>query len=174
MPRGVRKNQETKAIHNPVIMSGQLAGSQQDIGQGKARHIEADGDKVELSPQTVIIADKVYDNEKMAMLAFFNEPLTLRILTTADKAAEQKFEININGQPKLFQRGQSYTVPRYYVDRILRLKNTHYGQQEVTNSQGVRSYQYPPITTMKYDYVIERDDNPRGKDWERAVLSESS
>lgn len=163
------------AKNNPVSLSGQVDSTQQHIEQGVPRSVNAaDDGGVELSPQRIVITDKVYDNEKMAMLAFFNEPVTIRILKTADKAAEQKFEINVNGVPKLFMRGCSYTVPRYYVDRILRLKQTFYGQELVTNSQGIQSYIYPPTVAMKYDYVIERDDNPRGKDWERATLAEST
>lgn len=171
MPRGIPRT----AQNNPVVLSKAEPGSQQDIGQQPARKIEVGaGDKVELSPQMVVVADKVYDNEKMAMLAFFNEPVTIRIATTTDKAAEKVFEINVNGQPKLFRRGGTYTVPRYYVDRIIRLKQTVYGQEEVFNSEGVKEIRYPGQTALKYDYVIERDDNPLGKSWERAVLAEMS
>ena len=161
------------ARNHPVISSGQLEGSQQDIGQESPRTISSEDGKVELSPTLVVVADKVYDNEKMAMLAFFNEMVTIRISTTTDKTAEKAFEINVNGVPKLFRRGGTYTVPRYYVDRIIRCKQTVYGQEEVVNSSGVKEIRYPSQTALKYDYVIERDDNPRGRDWERATLSES-
>ncbi|MES3041803.1 MAG: hypothetical protein V4730_11730 [Pseudomonadota bacterium] len=172
MPRGIPRNQDAK--NSPVILSGKELASQQDIGQTPPRSIVATDENVELSPQTVVIADKVYDNEKMAMLAFFNEPVTIRIATTTDKAAEKVFEINVNGRPQLFRRGGTYTVPRYYVDRIMRLKQTVYGQEEVFNSEGVKEIRYPSQTALKYDFVIERDDNPRGKDWERSVLAEMS
>lgn len=166
-----RANPNT-AQNNPVISTGQLASSQQDIGQAATRSIITGADKVELSPQDIVVTDRVYDSEKMAMLAFFNEPVTIRIATTTDKAAEKVFEINVNGQPKLFRRGGTYTVPRYYVDRIMRLKQTVFGQEEVFNSEGVKEIRYPSQTALKYDFVIERDDNPKGKMWERAVLAE--
>ncbi len=172
MPRGIPRNREAK--NNPVILSQQELGSQQDIGQSPPRSVGVTDGKVELSPQLVVVADKVYDNEKMAMLAFFNESVTIRIATTTDKAAEKAFEININGRAELFRRGATYTVPRYYVDRLIRLKPTVYGQEEVFNSEGVKEFRYPSQTALKYDYVIERDDNPRGKAWERAVLAEVS
>ena len=168
----VRATQNTAKNH-PVISSGQLDSSQQDIGQSSTRSVIAGADGVELSPQVVVVADRVYDNEKMAMLAFFNEPVTIRIATTTDKAAEKVFEINVNGNPKLFRRGGTYTVPRYYVDRIMRLKQTVFGQEEVFNSEGVKEIRYPSQTALKYDFVIERDDNPQGKMWERAVLAEA-
>lgn len=171
MPRGIPRT----ARNNPVILSKQLESSQQDIGQAPPRSIGIDADgKAEMSPQMVVVADRVYDNEKMAMLAFFNEPVTIRIATTTDKAAEKIFEININGKPFLFRRGETKTVPRFVVDRIMRLKPTVYGQEEVRNSEGVKTMLYPGQTALKYDFVIERDDNPRGKQWERAVLAEAS
>lgn len=166
-----RANPQT-AKNNPVMPTGQLESSQQDIGQATTRSIIAGDLKVELSPQDIVVTDRVYDSEKMAMLAFFNEPVTIRIATTTDKAAEKVFEINVNGQPKLFRRGGTYTVPRYYVDRIMRLKQTVFGQEEVFNSEGVKEIRYPSQTALKYDFVIERDDNPKGKMWERAVLAE--
>lgn len=160
------------AIDNPAISSGRIDSSQQDIGQTPARTLVAGEKSVELAPQMVVVADRAYDNEKMAMLAFFNEPVTIRIATTTDKTAEKVFEINVNGVPKLFRRGGTYTVPRYYVDRIMRLKQTVYGQEEVFNSEGVKEIRYPSQTALKYDFVIERDDNPLGKAWERSVLAE--
>lgn len=170
MPRGVPRSKE--AQHNPVIISKALESSQQDIGQTPPRTIESDGANVSLSPTKIVVADRVYDSEKMAMLAFMNEPVTIRIATTTDKAAEKVFEINVNGNPKLFRRGGTYTVPRYYVDRIMRLKQTVYDQEEIINKEGVKEIRYPSSTALKYDFVIERDANPRGKDWERAVLAE--
>lgn len=168
MARGIPR----QARNTPVAFSGKLETSQQDIGQTPPRSIDATGDKVKLAPQQIVVADRVYDSEKMAMLAFFNEPVTIRIATTTDRAAEKVFEINVNGVPKLFQRGGTYTVPRYYVDRILRLKQTVFGQEEVVNKEGVKEIRYPSHTALKYDISIERDDNPRGRSWERAVLAE--
>lgn len=162
----------SNAIDNPVFSSGKLDSSQEDIGQTPTRKIITGEKSVELSPQSIVVADRVYDNEKMAMLAFFNEPVTIRIATTTDKTAEKVFEINVNGNPKLFRRGGTYTVPRYYVDRIMRMKQTVYGQEEVVNSEGVKTITYPSQTALKYDFVIEHDANPIGKSWEKAVLAE--
>ena len=171
MPRGIPRS--TQAKNNPVIMSGQTFASEQDIGQGGARTINKDANgKPELSPQMVVVAERVYDSEKMAMLAFNNELVTIKMAQTNDKNAEQKFEININGRPQLFMRGATYTVPRYFVDRLMRLKQTVYDQEEYMTDKGERKMRYPARTALKYDFAIVRDDHPRAKEWERAILAE--
>ena len=118
------------------------------------------------------VSDQPFDSEKIQMLAFMSEPITIRIATSTDRNAEQCFELNINGKAEFFRRGETKTVKRYFVDRLMRLKQTVYGQELVINKEGIKSYVYPPSTGLKYDFAIIRDDNPLGKPWERAVLAE--
>ncbi len=155
------------AIDNPVTKSP-IPMSEKDIGQQSVRTTEDMGE-----PKLIAkVSDQPLDTEKMQMLEFMNEPLTIRIATSTDKNAEQCFELNINGRAEFFRRGESKTVKRYFVDRLLRLKQTVYGQDLVVNKEGIKSYVYPPSTGLKYDFAIIRDDNPLGKSWERAVLAE--
>ncbi len=118
------------------------------------------------------VSDQPLDSEKIQMLAFMNETVTVRIATSTDKNAEQCFELNINGKAEFFRRGETKNVKRFFVDRLMRLKQTVYGQELVINKEGIKSYVYPPSTGLKYDFAIIRDDNPLGKSWERAVLAE--
>lgn len=172
MPRGIPRSRE--AQHNPVIISKALETSQQEIGQGSTRLMKSTGDaKDSLEPNLIARVSEIpYDDEKMAMLAFMNEPVTIRIGTTTDKNAAQCFEININGKLEFFRRGETKTIKRYYVDHMLRLKETVYEQKEVYNAEGIRDFIHIPHTGLKYDFSIVRDDNPLGKSWERAVLAE--
>jgi len=142
--------------------------SEKKIGQQEARTLES-------MDETKVIAkvsDQPFDEEKMLMLQFMNEPITIRIATSTDKNAEQCFELNINGKAEFFRRGETKTVKRHFVDLLLRLKQTVYGQDMVINKEGIKSYVYPASTGLKYDFAITRDDNPLGKSWERAVLAE--
>ncbi len=155
------------AIDNPVTKSP-IPMSEKDIGQQSVRTTEDMGE-----PKLIAkVSDQPLDTEKMQMLEFMNEPLTIRIATSTDKNAEQCFELNINGRAEFFRRGETKIVKRYFVDRLLRLKQTVYGQDLVVNKEGIKSYVYPPSTGLKYDFAIIRDDNPLGKSWERAVLAE--
>lgn len=163
MPRGIPRN----ASDNPVFKSAPLM-SEQEIGQQPVRTME-NMDEPKLIAK---VSDQPLDTEKMAMLKFMDELITIRIATSTDKSAEQCFELNVNGRPEFFRRRETKTVKRYFVDRLLRLKQTVYGQDMVINKEGIKSYVYPPSTGLKYDFAIIRDDNPLGKSWERAVLAE--
>ena len=163
MPRMKSSN----AIDNPVTKSP-VPMSEQDIGQQGTRTLES------MDELKVIVkaSDQPFDEEKMQMIAFMNEPVTIRIATSTDKNAEQCFELNINGKAEFFRRGETKTVKRYFVDRLMRLKETVYGQEMLINKEGIKSYVYPSSTGLKYDFAITRDDNPLGKSWERAILAE--
>lgn len=169
MARGIPRT----AQNNPVILRGPDS-QDHEIGQSNARTLRSTGPADQaLEPSVIVkVSEQPYNDEKMAMLTFMAEPIEIRIGTTTDKNAEQCFEININGRLEFFRRGETKTVPRYVVDRLLRLKQTVYTQKEVVNAEGVKDIVNIPHTALKYDYAITRDDNPLGKSWERAVLAE--
>jgi len=168
MPKGIPL--QRKAKDTPVFAAAPLA-SDHEIGQIPTRKIDDLGN---FEPSVIAqVSGRPVDPEKMAMLAFMAEMVTIRVATTTDRNAEMVFPLNINGQPMLFRRGETKTLPRYFVDRLLRLKTTTYGQELVLNKEGIQSYIYPPSTGLKYDFAIIRDDNPLGKSWERAVLAEA-
>ena len=155
------------AIDNPVTKAP-IPMSEKEIGQQETRTMESMNE-----PKLIAkVSDQPFDSEKIQMLAFMSEPITIRIATSTDRNAEQCFELNINGKAEFFRRGETKTVKRYFVDRLMRLKQTVYGQELVINKEGIKSYVYPPSTGLKYDFAIIRDDNPLGKPWERAVLAE--
>lgn len=169
MARGIPRT----AQNNPVILRGPDS-QDHDVGQSNERTLRSTGPADQaLEPSVIVkVSEQPYDDEKMAMLKFMAEPIEIRIGTTTDKNAEQCFEININGRLEFFRRGETKTVPRYVVDRLLRLKQTVYTQKEVVNAEGVKDIVNIPHTALKYDYAITRDDNPLGKSWERSVLAE--
>ena len=175
MPRGVPRNQATQAKNNPVMRTTTEPVSQKEIGQGASRLLKSTGDSKEAldTPRIARANEFGVDQEKLDMLAFMNEQVTVRIGTTTDKNAPQVFDINVNSNLHLFRRGETKTVPRYIVDRMLRLKQTVYTQKEVINAEGIKDIVHIPHTALLYDFSIERDSNPQGKSWERAVLAEA-
>ncbi len=174
MSREIPRMPSTEARHHPVAPSGATNVSEKDIDQGESRLMKSTGpaEKSLDVVENIKVVERVYDNEKMAMLAFMEEPITVRIATSTDKNAAQCFEINVNGRLEFFRRGETKTVKRYIVDRMLRLKETVYTQREVLNKEGIREYIHDPHTGLKYDFAIVRDDNKLGPSWERAILAE--
>jgi hypothetical protein len=156
------------------MSKGKIDTSEQEVGQDSSRLMKSTGaaDK-SLEPSRVELVDRPVDKEKLAMLAFMDEPVTIRLATTTDREAEQMFELNINGQLAFFRRGETKTVKRYFVDRLARLKETAYSQKEVVNAVGIRDILHIPHSALKYDFSVINDPNPRGADWLTHVLAEA-
>lgn len=174
MPRGI----PNKARNNPVVLNGGIESAEQAIAQGPDRTLSSTGDAntaLSREPSLIQVADRpleAMDPEKLAMLAFFDEKVTVRIATTTDRNADQIFEITINGKTEMFRRGETKTVKRMFVDRMARLKSTTYDHEEVTNSEGIKQIVYKPSTALRYDFSVVRDDNPLGDSWLRSTLAE--
>ena len=170
MSRAENANQAAK--NNPVIINKTFEASEQDIGNPEPRLLKSTGlSQDALEPSIIATVDRPINAEKLAMLAFMAELVTVRIATTTDKNAEQVFEITLGGKIFLFKRGESKTVPRYVADKLCRTKETGYESQEVTNSAGIRDVLYTPSTALRYDFSIVRDDNPHGASWHKAALA---
>lgn len=149
--------------------------AEQHTGQLEPRVLHSDTGTLDAATPIQVMDKSIdmLDKEKMKMLAFFNEPVTIRIATSSDRQAEQAFEINVNGQNEFFRRGETKTVKRFIVDHMARMKVTTYTQREVIDKDGVKSIVNDPVSSLKYDFSIERDSNPRGRDWLRAVQAEA-
>lgn len=172
MPRGVRRSTEAK--NNPVVVTKTIEAMEMDVGQQEDRVLKSTGpaeqalDKVKLVANT----DKPVDEEKMAMLAFMAQPITVQIHTTTNKNDEQVFEFIVNGRPYFFRRGEQKTVPRFVVDRLARCKPTTYTDREVINEDGIKDIVYTPHVGVRYPFSVIHDPHPRGPDWLRHTLAE--
>lgn len=162
MPRGY-----PNAKNNPVILNPTVETAEMPIEQAEPRLMRSAGpaEKALDEPKMVVTVDRPLDPEKTEMLAFMAEMVTVRVGTTADKNAEQVFEVNVNGRPYLFRRGIETTVPRYVVDRMARTKLGSITQKEVVNNEGDKDYLHVNQDVLRYDFAVTRDDNPRGKEW---------
>lgn len=120
----------------------------------------------------VIDTRPVVDQEKIAMLAFFNQKVKVHIHTTTDEKAEQIFEFCINGRSYMFRRGETKVVPRFVVDRMARCRPTSYTHRETVAGNGEKQVVYDPHQGLRYPFSIVEDPHPRGKEWLEAVLRE--
>lgn len=162
------------AINNPVIKTYGFDTTDHAAGQDSPRILKSTGPARDaLAPMLVQPVERPVDPEKMAMMQFMNDELTIRVATTTDQNAEQVFECNINGRLELFRRGETKKVKRYFVDWLLRRKQTVYSQQEVVNSEGIKDILNVPHTALKYDFAVVHDPHPRGDEWRRAVMAEA-
>jgi hypothetical protein len=157
-----------KAKDTPVLTTKIIEASEQPLGY--TERVPTATSQAGTA-RLVDVAEKLPDQEKLAMLAFMNELVTIRVASTTDKNAEQVFELNVNGRAELFRRGEVKTCKRFYVELMARTKPTSYTDREVANNEGIRTVLHDAHTALKYDFSMIRDDNPMGEHWLKATLA---
>lgn len=169
MPRGIPNS---KLAKNNQVFASQTVDADEHIKQEPARILKSTGDaKDALERRGVQIVERPVDEEKLAMLAFMEEPVTVHIHTTSDKEAEQVFEIFNNGQREVFKRGETKTVKRKFVNELAIRKVVTYINQKVRDQEGVQQEKYQPVSALRYPFSVVQDPHPRGADWLKAMLA---
>lgn len=145
---------------------------EEEIGQDgviTAEEDEDSGDALLVKPDQEPIEDPAAA-EKIANLAFMEDMVTIHVHDTAEKDADTRFEISVNGRSQVFERGKQYTVARYIVEGLARAKPVHYRNEEYVNSAGEKDVRWPSSTGLRYGFSIVMDSHPRGGDWLKSVL----
>lgn len=178
MPRGTpnqtRDDGDTATMTRvaPVILNKTIEPMEQTIGQDVPRTMKSTGPAREaLEPAYIQTVDRPVDQEKLAMLAFMEMPVTVQIHTTTDPTAEQVFDITNGGKRELFRRGETKTVARKFVNILASAKITTYTQQRRRNDEGIMEDVQVPRTALRYPFSVLDDKHPRGADWLRATLA---
>jgi len=147
---------------------------EQKIGQDNERVLKSTGPSRDaLETPLIEPVDRPMDPEKMAMMAFMNEPIEIHVHATSNKEDEQIFELFVNGERQVFRRNERKTVPRRFVDLLARLKITTFTQRTDTDRDGVKQIVNVPSTSLRYPFGVIHDPHPRGRDWMQSVLSEA-
>lgn len=150
---------------------------EQTIGQDNPRVLSSTGDaRAALEPALIEPVDRplaTLDPEKLAMLKFMEDEVTIHIHATTNKEDEQIFEFFNNGRREVFRRNEQKTVKRYFVDMLARAKPTNFTHDTITDAQGVKQIKYTPHTGLRYPFSVVNDPHPLGRDWLRSVLNEA-
>jgi hypothetical protein len=176
MPRGIPSSRSSEAKHNPVLTSKALESAEMNIGHTKLKPGNRKGKTArERIGQTELVqvadADVLQDQEKLDMLAFMAELVTVRIAGNRDPN-DQIVELIVNGRPVYLRRGVEQTVPRFYVDRLAHLKTTTITTPErVDPSTGERHTAPVPHTALTYEFTVTKDANPLGPSWLAATMA---
>lgn len=146
---------------------------EEQIGQDGDVTIEEDtgGDAILVKPNQEPV-DSMAAKEKFANLKFMEDKITIHIHDTAEKDADPRFEVAVNGRGFVFERGKQYTVPRYIVEGLARAKPVHFRNQEYTDEDGVKGVKWPSSTGLRYGFSVIQDPHPRGGDWLKSVLAQ--
>lgn len=171
MPRGIPSQARTNVPS--VAPSQYFEPMEQQIGQDAPRVMKSIGPASEaLEPAYIQVVDRPVDNEKVAMLAFMNEPVTVHIHTTTDPQAAQVFDLCNGGDRMFFRRGETKTVKRKFVDILATRKLTNYTQNRVKNARGEMEDVQEPHSALMYPFSVVEDRNPRGNSWLQFALAQ--
>ncbi len=118
------------------------------------------------SPEGILIGDARMTEDKAWLLAFMEEPVTIRMHEARTPEDEDIFAIWVNGRAEMFKRGETKTVKRYYVERLLTAKVTTYKQKKIFDAQtGMHNYQEVPHTVLRHNFSVTHDANPHAASW---------
>lgn len=119
------------------------------------------------------VTDLCNFKDKAEALAFLEEMMIIRIHETGDPSAEPVVELGINGRKVFIRRGEDVIVRRKYVEQLLRAKPESINTRYVRNGDGDVKNMIDKTRALKYPFSIIRDDNPKGRGWERKIRSEA-
>ena len=167
MTRGVYERKTAN-----VAPTGSFEPMEQQIGQDHERKLSSTGPASEaLEPAYVQVVDRPVSTEKMEMLKFMEDPVTIHIHTTSDKTAEPTFIVQNGMQKEFFRRGETKTVKRKFVATLASAKLTSYTQKRVRDEDGIMHDVQVPSTSLLYPFSVVTDAHPRGADWLRYALA---
>ena len=104
------------------------------------------------------------------MEAFMNEPVMVTVMSSGRDNETPYVMVGVNGVTQMFKRDVPIVVKRKYVERLARAKETGYDQQ-VDDRMGERMNSLQSRNSLRYPFTVNRDDNPRGSAWLRAILA---
>lgn len=114
--------------------------------------------------------DVVSNADQIALEAFMNEKVVVRLADTTDENAVGAVPVTVNGVTQWLFRGVSQEIRRCYLEVLARARTTTWRQGEAVNGQP-ESARPVPKTAMSYPFNVERD-TPKGITWLREILQQ--
>jgi len=116
------------------------------------------------------IIDAPVTMEGVELEAFMNEPVMVTVLSGGKDNETPYVPVAVNGTTQMFKRDTPMVVKRKYLERLARAKETGY-DQTVDDRLGERMNTLHNRHSLRYPFQVNRDDNPRGAAWLRAILA---
>ena len=160
-----------QAQHNPAsIRHGETVGEEQESVVSFDAQNRQSGQLIEPQPATTEIS-----KSKADILAFMEEMVTVYIHDTQEEDAQMVFDVTVSGKRAngrvattqvVFMRGETKLVPRFIIDRLMRLRPYKYSNRKVRRHEedGGNQYEYPMSSGPRFPFDIV-EDTPRGRTW---------
>jgi hypothetical protein len=174
MPRTTSVKKDSKAKNNPAVIRKAIESSEQTAGQDTPRVMRSTGPAREsLEPARIQRVGRVVSGEKLEMLKFNEDILTVMVHESTNQLDDPIPEVWNDGKCQRFQRGLEQEVKRKYVEVLARAKKTIYKQERVKDGNGDDTIVNRPQTALKYPFVVLRDPSPRGAAWLKSIMAEA-
>jgi hypothetical protein len=173
--QGERWVKPTKAKDVPVVIRKTFESEEQDVGQQPPRELKSEGPASEAldRPSVIVPVGKVYTEDKMELLRFMEEELTVLMHETTNEQDVDIPCVQNDGLTQYFVRGLEQTVKRKFVEILARCKKTSYTSQMYKDADGGDAYRYPSHTAIMFPFsVIHDPSGDRGRVWLRNILNE--
>lgn len=171
-------------IHTPQYPQAREA---QDLPMGKMPDlaIPADGNPYMRPTEAILPVDKPLALDQAEMLAFAEEPVTIRIERSTEKNAPPCFPIFVNGRPaevwdSTKQRwlplgylpvNQPITTKRKFVEVLLRSRTDNIETKVVERDNDNPLNLYIRTPTMRAGVQILHDSNPKSWQWLESMMA---
>jgi hypothetical protein len=126
-------------------------------------------DEIRAHAATEIEVESKFDSDAMALEAFMNESVKLRIHGSPEEGALPVISVIVNGTIQPIPRDVEVDVKRKYVEALARAKATSYRQ--VTNPIDPSDIKMVPTTVLSYPFTVT-EDSAKGKAWLRKILAQ--
>ena len=123
-----------------------------------------------LENEIITVGADGLDNSYAAQLAFNEEPVEITVHETTEEFPDPIVEVWCNGVPQRLIRGIPQVVKRKYVEILARAR-VQSMKTRVDIQQDNIFNRIDKHTALKYPFSVNRDDNPKGRDWLRATLA---
>lgn len=127
-------------------------------------------EEILIAPSEEVILAGSVDKTFMAQLAFNEEIVEIVIDESSDPNAENPVVVGVNGQYEYFARGEPKVVKRKFVDALC-ARNVNIRTTETRNNLGELGTKINQSSALRFPFTMLRDDNPKGRDWLRTLVT---
>lgn len=124
------------------------------------------------SDQTIEIPTQEFSNA-INEEAFMNEFVVVEVAETTNENEPNSIILSVNGLTQPVFRGQPTRMRRMFVEVLARCKESKYNQHTLNPNEPDR-IELRQRTALAYPFQVVEDNNPKGRAWLRAVLSEAA
>lgn len=157
----------------PVRSTRQFVEAEDHVREEGPRKMKSTGPaRQSLEPRLVEPVEHPVSNDKLAILAFMEELVTVHVHDTTDPTAVPVPPVWNDGRSQYFIRGHDQVVKRKFIEVLARCKRTVYSQEKYVDGNGDEGYKQLPHSALLYPFSVV-EDTQKGRDWLKRILAEA-